>query len=250
MANGYQALTEKEKQTLRLLISGYDAKSMARHLGLSVHTINERLRDARRKLATSSSREAARLLHEQERQSPQLLGDKQLGDAAGGAPVDAVPIPARVPDAPRRLAWGVGVIAMSLSLALLAYAALSGGAQSSATAAQSAALPDQSSSLAAAQRFLSLIDADNWSAGWRALSETMRSNNTLQGWTTASQQVRARFGQAGPRELIGNDDVPAPPGGVQFVRFRTHYARQDQVIEKLVLVREHGEWKVAGITLE
>ena len=56
MINGYQALTEKEKETLRLLVSGYDAKSMARQLGLSVHTINERLRDARRKMAVSSSR--------------------------------------------------------------------------------------------------------------------------------------------------------------------------------------------------
>ena len=57
-----QTLTEKEKETLRLLVDGHDAKSMARQLGLSVHTINERLRDARRKMAVSSSREAARKL--------------------------------------------------------------------------------------------------------------------------------------------------------------------------------------------
>jgi DNA-binding CsgD family transcriptional regulator len=66
MSEGYRALTEKEKQTLRLLVSGYDAKSMARELGLSVHTVNERLRDARRKMAVSSSREAARQLHKAE----------------------------------------------------------------------------------------------------------------------------------------------------------------------------------------
>ena len=34
------ALTEKEKQTLRLIVRGHDAKSVARSLGLSVHTIN------------------------------------------------------------------------------------------------------------------------------------------------------------------------------------------------------------------
>ena len=60
--DGVRALTEKEKQTLRLIVRGHDAKSSARDLGLSVHTINERLRDARRKLAVSSSREAARML--------------------------------------------------------------------------------------------------------------------------------------------------------------------------------------------
>ena len=64
--SGSWALSEKEKQTLRLIVRGHDAKSIARDLGLSVHTINERLRDARRKMAVSSSREAARLLLEVE----------------------------------------------------------------------------------------------------------------------------------------------------------------------------------------
>jgi len=40
---------------------------MARHFGHSVHTINEWLRNARRKLAVSSSREATRLLREREK---------------------------------------------------------------------------------------------------------------------------------------------------------------------------------------
>lgn len=62
MSEGLQALTDKEKETLRLIARGHDAKSTALHLGLSVHTINERLRIARRKLSVTSSREAARLL--------------------------------------------------------------------------------------------------------------------------------------------------------------------------------------------
>src|SRR3546814_1864726 len=79
---GIQALTEKEKETLRLLVDGHDAKSMARHLGLSVHTINERLRDARRKMSASSSREAARQLREIEGRQPEVLRDKALGEVA------------------------------------------------------------------------------------------------------------------------------------------------------------------------
>ena len=82
MASGYPALTEKEKETLRLLLGGHDAKSIARHLGLSVYTIHERLRDVRRKMGTPSSREAARLLREIEEQTPDSFGDKALGDAA------------------------------------------------------------------------------------------------------------------------------------------------------------------------
>lgn len=62
MTTGLDALTEKEKQTLRLILRGHDAKSAARELALSVHTVKERLRDALRKLGVTSSREAARRL--------------------------------------------------------------------------------------------------------------------------------------------------------------------------------------------
>ena len=43
-------LTDKEKEALRLLLAGHDAKSSARELGISVHTVNDRLRNARRKM--------------------------------------------------------------------------------------------------------------------------------------------------------------------------------------------------------
>ena len=56
MAEQLDTLTDKEKETLRLIVRGHDAKTAARELGLSVHTINERLRAARRKLDVTSSR--------------------------------------------------------------------------------------------------------------------------------------------------------------------------------------------------
>ena len=132
MTQGYPALTEKEKQTLRLLVAGYDAKSMARHLGLSVHTVNERLRDARRKMTTSSSREAARLLREVEVQDPELLGDKQMGDASAHGTAQVTGQPAEGRGIWRRTGWIVGGILMSISLALLALSALTGSGQAPA----------------------------------------------------------------------------------------------------------------------
>lgn len=60
-------LSEKEREVLRLLTQGHDAKSVATSLGLSVHTVNERLREARAKTQSSSSRGAARLLAEIEK---------------------------------------------------------------------------------------------------------------------------------------------------------------------------------------
>lgn len=54
-------LTAKEVEALALVAQGHDAKSAARELDVSTHTIYERLRRAREKLGASNSREAARM---------------------------------------------------------------------------------------------------------------------------------------------------------------------------------------------
>nr|QQZ51419.1 helix-turn-helix transcriptional regulator [Phenylobacterium glaciei] len=79
MHERFGTVTEREKETLRLLLNGHDAKSIAVALGLSVHTVNERLREARRKLGVSSSREAARLLAQVDGPGPNILGTNKLG---------------------------------------------------------------------------------------------------------------------------------------------------------------------------
>lgn len=70
-------LPEREREVLRLLLRGHDAKSIARELGLSLHVVNERLRDSRRRLGVTSSREAARMLAAHERDD--FSGDKEIG---------------------------------------------------------------------------------------------------------------------------------------------------------------------------
>ena len=82
-----KALSEREKETLRLLLEGHDAKSIARSLGISVHTVNERLRASRRKLGVSSSREAARLLARSEQRPHDCVVYKEIGVAADTADV-------------------------------------------------------------------------------------------------------------------------------------------------------------------
>ncbi len=80
MHEGLQSLSAREIEVLRLLLTGHDTKSVARELGLSVHTVNDRLRDARRKLGVSSSREAARLLAVAELEGPQFVVPGKLGE--------------------------------------------------------------------------------------------------------------------------------------------------------------------------
>lgn len=61
----FAALTERELEVLRLLAAGHTVKSIAASLGRSEASVNERLRDARRKTGVGSSRELARRLAEQ-----------------------------------------------------------------------------------------------------------------------------------------------------------------------------------------
>lgn len=86
MATDLGTLTDREKAVLRLLAKGFDAKSAARELGLSVHTVNERLRSIRRKLQVTSSREAARLLLE--RENNKSLVYKEFGVGCGAEQPD------------------------------------------------------------------------------------------------------------------------------------------------------------------
>lgn len=248
---GLQALTEKEKETLRLLVDGHDAKSMARHLGLSVHTINERLRDARRKMSASSSREAARLLREIERETPQFLADRAFRDAAVATDMGELRTPAGTRRISRRTGWIAGGIVMSISLALFAFASLSGTAGAPAAPKPASEAPaSETAAVQAARQWLALTDKSDWNGSWNATGQAFKSLNTSDRWAEVSRSVRTPLGALVSRELIGEEYVPAPPYGYQVVKFRTSYANKAGAIETLSLVREGEEWRVVGVTIE
>ncbi len=256
MSAGYHALTEKEKQTLRLIVRGHDAKSMARHLGLSVHTVNERLRDARRKLEVSSSRQAARLLLDTEGDDPQRLADKQIGEAPGPAAAAGGDQPdsetARAPGVAFPVAWLIGGLAiMSVILGILALAALPQPASAPASAQASAAVPvAETEAVRAARDWLQLHDEGRWRETWDQMGSQMRKANSLERWTEVAQSVRPPLGATVSRVAIARDDVPAPPAGIQVVKFRTRFANKADAVETVSLAREDGNWKVVGIYID
>lgn len=254
MTTGFDTLTDKEKETLRLLLRGHDAKSSARALGLSVHTVNERLRDARRKLGVTSSREAARIVLAQEAGTPEMLGDKALGDAPPDpAAASHQAVAAGRPAKRRFAAILTGVTAMSVLLAALLVPASPLAILPGAGAAGSGAGVETAAEMTparAAERFLALLDDSRWADSYAATGTQFRELNTLERWTAVSQEVRPPLGKALTRELIADEFVPAPPMGYQMVRFRTRYASGTDQTETLSLVREDGAWKVVGIVID
>jgi len=257
MSARYQALTEKEKQTLRLIVRGHDAKSMARHLGLSVHTVNERLRDARRKLEVSSSREAARLLLDSEGDAPQNLADKQIGEARGSANREQYTAPGfGQRRTQRQIALIAGVVLMSLILVLLASSLIAdGSAPPTATNQQptqtAAPLAVQKSEVVrSARAWLVLGDQGRWKDGWLATATSFRTANSAERWAEVQEQVRVPLGKVVSRTALSQESVPAPPAGVEVVKFRTSFANKADVIETVSLARDGSDWRVVGIYLD
>lgn len=261
MTTGLDTLTDKEKTALRLLLRGHDAKSSARELGLSVHTVNERLRDARRKLGVTSSREAARRLLAEEASSPESEGDKTLGDRALGdasAATVAAPVTASATRrwAGRRLALpAFGVLVMSLILAALllpAHFTSEGPMSVMPTTPASKTVPVEPSAAAAraAEDFLKLVDESLWTESYAATSGRFRELNTEERWAEVSEKVRPPLGKLLTRDLVANEYVPAPPEGYRLIKFRSTYANGAAQTESLSLAWEDGAWKVVGIVFD
>ena len=61
MAETLPALSEGEKQCLRLVAQGFNSKEIARQLHVSEHTVDQRVRTSLRKFGVPSRKEAARL---------------------------------------------------------------------------------------------------------------------------------------------------------------------------------------------
>jgi DNA-binding CsgD family transcriptional regulator len=273
MQEGYQSLTDKEKETLRLLVRGYDTKTIARHFALSVHTVNERLRNARRKMTVSSSREAARLLSDTEAADPHFLAGKLLGEA--GAAQDLIPI--SVPndgegtdgedtdgedtDGKVTRAFLVpiigGIIIMSLLLAALALTSVSQNAGPAASAALSVtavetAAPQGTASAEeqSARAWLSLVDDFKWAESWNATGKAFKDLNTQEQWASVAGKVQPQLGALQSRTIKSQEFVPAPPYGYEMVRFQSSFANRPSVIETVTLSRENDTWKVVGYWLD
>lgn len=262
MADGIDALTDREKETLRLIVRGHDAKSAARELGLSVHTINERLRDARRKLSVSSSREAARRLLAAEAPDPELLGDTLLGEVQPTSDMAQPRSPASLGRwAKHRVALiFTGALVMSLlfaallipqsPLALLPTGFAVTSAATEQSQADQAAIATENEIVLAAQEWLALVDAHDWGATWSASGKQFRELNTQEQFAETAESVQPKLGATLSRTFLSQEFVPAPPAGYETVKFRTQFAEKPDTVETLALQQEDGKWRVVGYWLK
>ncbi|MXO85954.1 DUF4019 domain-containing protein [Altererythrobacter aurantiacus] len=254
--SGIAELTDREREVLSLLLAGHTAKSAAAELDLSVHTVNDYLREARKKLGVSSSREAARILGEHEAQVPQNLGPQQMGMAEG----QPAPHLARMKSGSRKV-WIIGGIIMLTALAILALVTTtqSGSEDAAADDAVTAAPMAKSDTgtstaspadIASARDWLALVDAGNWEESWQEAGAFFRQSVTAAEWAAQVRPVREPIGAVQSRELANQqiaESLPGAPAGTYLVlQFDTDFANKPDSVETVVMADEGGEWGVVG----
>lgn len=259
MDEGFQALSEREKETLRLLLRGHDAKSIARDLGLSIHTVNERLRTARRKMGVSSSREAARLLAAGERDDPQFLANKQLGDAkATNGMREGGPSEKRRRVGSSYLWLAGGMLTMLLIVAAMLSLGFHGrqepptpvAATAPAPATSPGAVETADAGTDPARQWVALLDQKRWDESWNAAGTLFRSRTPMDRWASTVQSIRQPLGPVSarvPHSAKAATSLPgAPDGEYRILQFQTTFADKRDAIETVVLAREGADWKVSG----
>ena len=264
MSEGFQALSEREKETLRLLLGGHDIKSIASGLGLSVHTVNERLREARRKLGASSSRQAARLLAEAEQGGPNfqanfsglphLSGDRESGVAGPAIPAANHGRSYRTPGRGQSIAWlSGGMLIMSLIIAAAVVSLVLHGGDKAALPALTkiaSAAPSASESAGAARAWLALVDGYHWNESWSAAGAVLQSHISAADFQAQVQPLRQQLGAVSSRTLETVNKATSlpgvPDGQYEILQFATSFANKAASIETVTLAHEPSGWKVDG----
>ncbi|WP_128891312.1 LuxR C-terminal-related transcriptional regulator [Erythrobacter sp. HKB08] len=242
MTDGLAQLTEKEKETLRLMVRGHDAKSMARELSLSVHTINDRLRAARRKLGVTSSKEAARKLFETECEAPESFAAKDLGGAPeSGGGDGATASDGHHSKASRNVLIGAALMSLIFASLLLATQGTSPEAMpatpdtptDASRMAAAAPVPQEELEQAelVARAWLGLVDGKDFGPDSRTTAPDERN---LEGWNSLVER-RMEVGRATKREAQRISVIERDGLDEWTVYFHTDFERFRGAYEKVTL---------------
>jgi DNA-binding CsgD family transcriptional regulator len=252
------SLTEKEKETLQLLLHGHDAKSIASTLNLSVHTVNDRLRDARRKLGATSSRQAARLFAESQDLAPNFFVPYKFGMAGS-----AINVPQNEQSSGHAIrnhafGWALGGMLMLSFIVAASFLLIDGVGETQSTIIGNTGIEDEAAlvnnsdatSTNSATKWLALLDSKNWVQSWYRSGTLFRSQLSQDKWVTTIKPVRDPLGKVVSRtvgKVTNATSLPgAPMGEYRLIEFKTNFANKRGSIETVVLAREQANWKVVG----
>jgi DNA-binding CsgD family transcriptional regulator len=221
-----EVLSEKELEILRLLAGGHTVKSIAAQLGRSEASINERLREARRKTGVGSSRELARMIEAQKNR------DTKSDLSPPGDPAEASSVPRKT-----GFGWTKGRIAMAFLLPAAALALV--------LASGTATMPETAET---AQAAAATPLAGKWSLDVARLPENERPVGVT---ITFTPQADGRWhtlvwienrdgGTIKAESTAATDGVPVPVGG-NFAEIDSVALRQPAPDTLVMMLAKGGE---------
>ena len=254
-------LTDKEREALRLLLAGHDAKSSARELGVTHHAIHDRLRSARRKLGATSSREAALKLADAEDLPPEPFVHEPIG-AEKTRQSDDVPDSADpkrgTHSRSQRRRKGLIIMTITIAFAAIATVALTQGGGDTAGAADAVHPAEEVAASAArsepaARAFMTMLDQGDARKAYDAASPSFRKTYKYDLFELGVLMHKSTGG-AQRRTLVSveRDRDPAGTGQdeLEILTFDTVLLNGDRRPERLVMARSGSKWQAVNLTVE
>lgn len=126
-----------------------------------------------------------------------------------------------------------------LSLLLLAVPAMAGQADK------------EKAAVAAAQKWLALVDGGKYAASWDAAAGYFRNAVSREQWQQSLAAVRKPLGRTVSRKVAGTTyatSLPgAPDGQYVVIRFDTSFEKKKTAVETVTpMMDDNGEWRVSG----
>jgi hypothetical protein len=107
---------------------------------------------------------------------------------------------------------------------------------------------------AAAEQWVTLVDAGKFDEAWKAAAPTFRSGVTSEDWSKKIREAREPLGAASGRRLAAtrfSETLPGAPDAHYVVAtYATDFANRKAASETIVTVKDGGGWKVAGYWIQ
>lgn len=101
-----------------------------------------------------------------------------------------------------------------------------------------------------AQRWVALVDADDYDASWLASGTIFQLRVTKDAWASAVGATRKPLGAVLSRKVLKEQQSTSlpgvPDGEYDVIQFTTEFANKKAAVETIVLAHEPAGWRVDG----
>lgn len=117
--------------------------------------------------------------------------------------------------------------------------------------AQESTGPQEQAAIAAAEKFLALVDAGDYAQSWNEASSLFRSQVPQAEWVAKISRLRPVFGKVLRRSVKSTRFLTSPPGAPDgqyvLILYQTTFVNKQAAIETVTpSLDKDGTWRVSG----